>query len=303
MTKFVIRRTLQMLPLLLVISFLSFMMFRIIPNTPFRLELANNPDATEEDIRRLEQRYGLDQPLPIQYWNWLTATLRGDWGRSFITRRPVFDMIWERLPATLTLAIPAFVFSLLIGVSLGIYSALKRNTWTDFVLRGLTTFFTAMPSWFIGLVAIIILGGQLRLFPQGGMFTVGQQDNLLNRLWHLILPVSILSIDGSIGYLRLMRSQTLDILRADFVRTARAKGLTEQMIMVRHILRNAILPIWTGLGGLLAALVSGAAIFEGIFSWPGVGRLVLESIFRLDYPVVLAFVMLGSTLLVIGNLL
>ncbi|MCL6648472.1 MAG: ABC transporter permease [Chloroflexi bacterium] len=300
MRKFIIRRVLQAIPLLFVISFLSFWIYSIIPNTPFRAELALNPNATEEDIRRLEEKYGFNKPFLIRYVEWLGNVLRGDLGKSYFTKRPVFEMVVERLPATLTLTSSAFLISLLVGIPLGIFSALNRNTLFDGIVRSVTVFFTALPAWAIGLILIIILGGQLRLFPQGGMYTIGKEGDLLNRLHHLALPAFVAGIDGCVGFIRLMRSQTLEVLRQDFVRTAYAKGLSQQVVIWRHVLRNSFIPVWTSFGGLLAALVSGAAIFESIFSWPGMGRLVLDAVFKLDYPVVLAATMLGAVLILIG---
>lgn len=303
MTKYIIRRVLQAIPLLFIISFLAFWIYSIIPNTPFRAELALNPNATEEDIRRLEEKYGFNKPFPVRYVEWLGGILRGDFGRSYFTKRPVFDMIFERLPNTLLLASCAFLISLSVGVPLGIYSALNRNTVADNVIRSLTVFFTALPAWAIGLILIIVLGGQLRLFPQGGMYTIGKEADLLNRLHHLALPALVAGIDGCVGYIRLMRSQTLEVLRQDYVRTAYAKGLSRPVVIWRHVLRNSFIPVWTSFGGLLAALVSGAAIFETIFSWPGIGRLVLDSALKLDYPVVLATTMVGAVLILIGYLI
>lgn len=303
MTKYIIRRVLQAIPLLFIISFLAFWIYSIIPNTPFRAELALNPNATEEDIRRLEEKYGFNKPFPVRYVEWLGGILRGDFGRSYFTKRPVFDMIFERLPNTLLLASCAFLISLSVGVPLGIYSALHRNTVADNVIRSVTVFFTALPAWAIGLILIIVLGGQLRLFPQGGMYTIGKEADLLNRLHHLALPALVAGIDGCVGYIRLMRSQTLEVLRQDYVRTAYAKGLSRPVVIWRHVLRNSFIPVWTSFGGLLAALVSGAAIFETIFSWPGIGRLVLDSALKLDYPVVLATTMVGAVLILIGYLI
>jgi peptide/nickel transport system permease protein len=303
MTKYIIRRVLQAIPLLFIISFLAFWIYSIIPNTPFRAELALNPNATEEDIRRLEEKYGFNKPFPVRYVEWLGGILRGDFGRSYFTKRPVFDMIFERLPNTLLLASCAFLISLSVGVPLGIYSALNRNTIADNVIRSVTVFFTALPAWAIGLILIIVLGGQLRLFPQGGMYTIGKEADLLNRLHHLALPALVAGIDGCVGYIRLMRSQTLEVLRQDYVRTAYAKGLSRPVVIWRHVLRNSFIPVWTSFGGLLAALVSGAAIFETIFSWPGIGRLVLDSALKLDYPVVLATTMVGAILILIGYLI
>jgi peptide/nickel transport system permease protein len=301
--RYVVRRVLQAFPLLLVISAIGFALYHIVPNSPFRAELALNPHATQEDIARLEAKYGLDRPVHEQYVVWLSNVVRGDFGRSFFTKRPVTEMIAERLPNTLILTGSAFVISLAIGVPLGIFCALHRNSPVDNVIRAVTVFLTSVPSWWIGLLCIIYLGGYLRLFPQGSVYTIGQEHDVLNRLWHLTLPALVAGIDGSVGYLRLMRSQTLDALREDYVRTAHAKGLRERVVMWRHVLRNAFLPVWTGFGGLLAGLLGGSALLEYTFSWPGLGRLVLDSALKRDFPVILASLMITATLILIGYIL
>jgi peptide/nickel transport system permease protein len=300
MGRYVIRRVLQAIPLLLIISAIGFGLYKVVPNSPFQAELALNPEASPEDIARLEAKYGLDRPIHEQYLVWITNAVRGDFGRSFFTKRPVLEMIAERLPATLLLACSAFVISLAVGVPLGIYCALRRNSPIDSGVRAVTVFLTSFPSWWIGLICIVFLGGQLRLFPQGGMYTIGHEDDPLNRLWHLALPAMVAGIDGCVVYLRIMRSQTLETLRQDYVRTADAKGLAQRLVMWRHVLRNAFLPVWTGFGGLLAALIGGSAFLEYTFSWPGVGRLVLDSALKRDFPVILASLVITATLILIG---
>jgi peptide/nickel transport system permease protein len=303
MGRYVIRRLLQAVPLLLIISVIGFTLYNLVPNSPFQAELALNPMATQEDIARLEAKFGLDRPVHERYLTWLGNAVRGDFGRSYFTRQPVMQMILERLPATLLLTTSAFIISLVVGIPLGILCALRRNSPLDNGIRAVTVFFTSFPSWWIGLIAIVFLGGQWRLFPQGGVYTVGREADLLDRLHHLILPAMVVGIDGCISYLRVMRSQTLETLRQDYVRTAYAKGLAQRVVMSGHVLRNAFLPVWTGFGGLLAALVSGAALFETVFSWPGIGRLILDSALKRDFPVVIATLVLGAVLILIGYII
>jgi peptide/nickel transport system permease protein len=300
MGRYVIRRLLQAAVLLLIISTIGFGLYKVVPNSPFQAELALNPEASPEDLARLEAKYGLDRPIPEQYLVWITNAVRGDFGRSFFTKRPVLEMIAERLPATLLLTASAFAISLAVGVPLGIYCALRRNSPVDSGVRAVTVFLTSFPSWWIGLICIVFLGGQLRLFPQGGMYTIGKEGDPLDRLWHLALPAMVAGIDGCVVYLRIMRSQTLETLRQDYVRTAHAKGLAERLVMWRHVLRNAFLPVWTGFGGLLAALIGGSALLEYTFSWPGLGRLVLDSALKRDFPVILASLVIGAMLILIG---
>jgi peptide/nickel transport system permease protein len=303
MGRYVVRRVLQAIPLLLVISILGFLLYNLVPNSPFQSQLALNPNATAEDIARLEARYGLDRPLHERYVVWLGNILRGDFGSSYFTKQPVMQMIMERLPNTLLLTGSAFLISLVVGVPVGILCALKRNTPIDNGIRALAVFVTSFPSWWLGFIAIIILGGTLRWFPQGQAYSVGKSDDLLDRLHHLALPALVFGLDGCIGYLRIMRSQTLETMRQDYVRTAYAKGLTVRAVTWGHVLRNAFLPVWTGFGGLLAGLIGGSAFFETVFSWPGLGSLVLESALKRDFPVILASLIIGAALILIGYII
>jgi len=303
MGRYVVRRVLQAIPLLLVISVLGFLLYNLVPNSPFQSQLALNPNATPEDIARLEARYGLDRPLHERYLVWMSNILRGDFGSSYFTKQPVMQMIMERLPNTLLLTGSAFLISLVVGVPVGILCALKRNTPIDNGIRALAVFVTSFPSWWLGFIAIIILGGTLRWFPQGQAYSVGKEDDLLDRLHHLALPALVFGLDGCIGYLRIMRSQTLETLRQDYIRTAHAKGLTVRAVTWGHVLRNAFLPVWTGFGGLLAGLIGGSAFFETVFSWPGLGSLVLESALKRDFPVILASLLIGATLILIGYII
>ncbi len=303
MARYAIRRLLQAIPLLFVISVIGFTLYHIAPNNPFAAELATNPNMTAEDVHRLEVKYGLDKPLYEQYVTWAWNALHGDFGRSFFTKRPVMEMILERLPNTLLLTASGFAVSLLLGVPLGIYSALRRNSTLDVALRGVAVFLSSFPDWWIGLIAIVFLGGQLRLFPQGGVTTIGREADVLDRLHHLVLPALVAGIGGCVGYLRIMRSQTLEVLRQDYVRTAYSKGLQGRRVMWGHVFRNAFLPVWTGFGGLFAGLISGSAFYEQVFSWPGVGRLVLDSALKRDFPVVLASLMIGAALILLGYII
>ena len=300
MGRYVIRRLLHAIPLLFVISVIGFTLYKLAPNSPFRAELSMVPGITEEDIHSLEVKYGLDRPLHEQYRTWAWNALHGDFGKSFFTKRPVMEMILERLPNTLTLAAAAFVISVAVGVPLGIICALYRNSPLDNGIRALTVFLTSFPAWWIGLILLLLLGGRLRLVPLGGVYTIGKEGDIFDRLHHLVLPAMVAGIDGCVGYLRIMRSQTLECMRQDFVRTAYAKGLHQRVVMSRHVLKNAFLPVWTGFGGLLAALISGAAFFEYVFSWPGIGRLILDSALKRDFPVILANLMVGAVLLIVG---
>jgi peptide/nickel transport system permease protein len=245
--------------------------------------------------------YGLDQPLPIQYLCWLGHLLTGDFGRSFIYKRPVIEMIQTALPNTLLLTGLALSLTLLLGVPLGILAARYRGTWLDRVIRVVGVAGHAIPEFWFGLMFILILSVQFRLFPVGGMLTVGKDAlDLPDRSAHLVGPVLTLSLAGIANYSRYMRAETLEVLGQDFVRTAHAKGLPEQLVLFVHVLRNALLPLVTALGSQFAFLVSGAIVIEQVFAWPGMGRLTFDAARSKDYPIVMGVVVIASTMLLLS---
>jgi peptide/nickel transport system permease protein len=245
--------------------------------------------------------YGLDQPLPLQYVSWLGHLFTGDFGRSFIYKRPVIDMIQAALPNTLLLTGLALTVTILIGVPLGLLAARYRGSWIDRVIRVVGVAGHAIPEFWFGLMFILILSVQFRLFPVGGMLTVGKDPlDIPDRAAHLIGPVLTLSLAGLANYSRYMRAETLEVLGQDFVRTARAKGLHENLVLFVHALRNALLPLITALGTQLAFLVSGTIVIEQVFAWPGMGRLTYDAARSKDYPIVMAVVVISSTLLLLS---
>jgi peptide/nickel transport system permease protein len=299
MARFIIRRLVQSAFILLGVSILSYALMRAAPGG--LLDLQNNPRISPATIERLETQFGLRDPIPIQYLKWLGNALTLNFGVSFIDQRPVVDKIAERLPATLELSCTSLLLGLL-GIPMGVFAAMHRGSWVDNVIRIFTVLGNAVPHWWLGLMILVISANTLRIFPLGGMYTTGN-DTLPDRLWHLALPALIGAMGGWIGFSRYMRSEVLEVLGQDFVRTARAKGLNERLVMTRHVLRNALIPIVTLMGGTLAALVSGSVLFESTFSWPGIGRMTVAAAFQRDYPVLMALNMLGATLVIIGNLM
>jgi peptide/nickel transport system permease protein len=247
--------------------------------------------------------YGLDLPLPVQYFNWLSHLLTGDFGRSFQYKRPVLDMILAALPNTLLLASLALLVTVLVGVPLGLIAARHRGTWTDRLVRIVGVAGHAVPEFWFGLMFILVLSVQFRLFPVGGMQTVGSDPwDLPDRFAHLVGPVLTLSLAGIANYSRYMRTETLEVLGQDFVRTARAKGLTDQVVLYVHALRNALLPLITALGTQIAFLVSGTIVIEQVFAWPGMGRLTYDAARSKDYPIVMAVVVISSVILLLSYL-
>lgn len=300
MKRYVIRRAIQSVFLLLAITVIGFTLMHIAPGGP--VQFYEDPRVTPERIKQLERALGLDQPLPVQYVRWLWGIVRGDFGRSYVSRRPVLDMITERLPATVTLSGTSLILGFLGGIPLGVYAAIKRGRLFDTLVRITTVAGNAIPHWWLALIMIIFFSSTLRILPAGGMYTLGN-GSLPDRLWHLILPASLSAFGAWLTLSQFLRSQVLEVLRADYVTTARSKGLHERVVMTRHVLRNALLPVVTMMGGALAGLISGAVLFEYVFSWPGMGRLAVEAVYKRDYPLLMALLIISSALVILGNLL
>ena len=301
MGRFVLRRLIQAIPTFFGITLLSFVVLRLAPGDPVSLMVAGAQNLTPQDLAAMRAAYGLDQPLPIQYVSWLGHLFTGDFGRSFIYKRPVIDMIQAALPNTLLLTGLALTVTILLGVPLGLLAARYRGSWIDRVIRVVGVAGHAIPEFWFGLMFILILSVQFRLFPVGGMLTVGKDPlDIPDRAAHLIGPVLTLSLAGLANYSRYMRAETLEVLGQDFVRTARAKGLHENLVLFVHALRNALLPLITALGTQLAFLVSGTIVIEQVFAWPGMGRLTYDAARSKDYPIVMAVVVISSTLLLLS---
>lgn len=304
MRDFIIRRFLYAIPTLIGISIITFLIARLSPGDPVRLFTFGIRDFTQEDYLRLLHAYGLDKPIPLQYVDWITKALQGNFGDSLIYHRESFGMVLERVPNTLMLAVAALFLQLIIGVPLGVLAAFKRGKWVDGAIRVFGVVGHAIPPFWLGLILIIVFAVQLRWLPSIGVLTVGHdQLDIPDRIKHLILPSFVLALTGIANYSRILRTETLDVLAQDFVRTAHAKGLRERTVIFTHALRNALIPVVTALGGILAALVGGALVIEQVFSWPGVGQFTFQAAIAKDYPIVQAGVMFTSTILVISYLL
>ena len=304
MRNFIVRRLLYAIPTLIGISIITFVIVRLSPGDPIRFFVFGQRDITGEDIERLRHAYGLDKPLPLQYVDWLIAMVQLNFGQSFIYHQDAFQLLLARVPATLQLAAVALALQLLIGVPLGVIAALKRGTWGDGIIRVFGVAGHAIPQFWLGLVLILVFAVMLRWLPSQGLLTVGKDVwDLPDRLRHILLPAFVLSLTGIANYSRILRTETLDVLSQDFVRTAHAKGLHERTVVFVHALRNALIPVVTALGGILAALVGGALVVEQVFSWPGVGQFTFQAAIAKDYPIVQAATMFVSALLVASYLL
>ena len=303
MRTFILRRLVYAIPTLIGISIITFVIVRLAPGDPIRLYTFGSR-ATNEDIEALRHFYGLDQPLPIQYLNWMWELVHGNFGQSFIYHQDAAGLFLQYVPNTLQLAVVALALQLLIGVPLGVIAALKRGTWIDGAVRVFGVAGHAVPNFWLGLVLILFFAVQLRLLPSQGILTVGKDVwDIPDRFKHILLPAIVLSLTGIANYSRLLRTETLEVLSQDFVRTAHAKGLRERTVMFVHALRNALIPVVTALGGILAGLIGGALVIEQVFSWPGIGRFTFAAAIAKDYPVIQAGVMISAVLLVISYIL
>jgi peptide/nickel transport system permease protein len=306
MASYAARRLVEAVPLLL---FISVILFVVIQMTGDPLA-AYTVDATltGEDIARLRHFYGLDQPVPIQYLRWLGNMLTGNWGTSFISNQPVAELIAQRLPNTVLLVVSSYSIILVVAVGLGVYTAVHQYSWFDHLVTTLAFVGIAMPSFWLGLLLIIFFAVQTRTmglpyFPAGGMYDLLVGPSLPQILWHLVLPSITLATVVTAGYIRYIRASMLEVIRQDYVRTARAKGLPEHLTLRRHALKNAAIPLVTLMGLDLPRFLSGAVVVESIFAWPGMGRLFWEEAQRTDIPVLMAVLVFSSALVVLGNLL
>ena len=309
MTTYAIRRVLQTIPILFIISVLLFIMVRSAPGGPLTAA-RRTPNISKEQIEAIEEKLGLNDPLPVQYGRWLGDMFKGDMGESIKFRRPVSEMINERIPNTLLLVGVSFLVTLLIAIPIGIWSARKPYSAFDYIVTTVTFIGQSIPVYWLGLGLIVIFYVTLKnpisgepFFPVGGMNTRGKEGELLDTLWHLALPVTALSMGWVAWYSRFLRSSMLDVLHEDYIRTARAKGMKEQMVHYKHALQNAILPLVTLIALDLPSLFAGALFVETIFSWPGMGRLFWDAAKGRDYPVLLGVVMITATLIIVCNIL
>jgi peptide/nickel transport system permease protein len=298
-----------MIPLLLGITLITFSMVHLAPGEPVEMQIAMNPKVTAEARERLRKFYGLDKPLPVQYAIWLKKLVMLDFGRSFAPdNRPVFDKIKERIPVTLSLNIISLIIEFGVAIPIGIYAAIRRDTLFD---KGMTVFVFlgfAVPTFWLALICMYLFGVRLNWLPISGLHSLGSENYtrihwFLDMLKHLILPVSVAAFGSLAALSRYMRSTMLDVIRQDYITTARAKGLRERTVIFRHALRNALLPVITLLGLSVPGLIGGSVIFETIFAIPGMGQLFYNGVMARDYPLVMGILVIGACLTLVGNLL
>ena len=305
---YVVKRILQGLLTILLASILSFIIIQLAPGD-YLDTLKQNPKIAEETIKQLTNQFGLDKPWYVQYWRgFVQVVTQLDFGTSFVYNRSVASLLGERIPATLLLAISSIIITWLIAIPLGILSAVKQSSWTDKILRVVSYLGQGFPSFITALVLLIIAQYLSPLLPVGNMTSLNHTElspigKILDIAWHMILPTIALSITSFAGLMRLMRGQMLDVMRQDYIQTARAKGLPEDKVIYVHGLRNAINPLITLLGFEFASLLGGSFIAEFFFNWPGLGRLILQAVTAQDLYLVMGSLTMGATMLIVGNLL
>lgn len=291
MTGYLLRRLLESALILLGITFVTFILLYLVPADPAR-QIAGR-SATAETVANIRDQLGLNDPLFVQYWRYLAGLFQGDMGRSYVQRAEVASLIGARLPASLLLMVSAIVTELIIGLTIGVVAALRRNRPADHSLMIFSFVAISAPQFVIGILLLYVFAVQLGWFPIGGYGTFS----------HLVLPSITLGLLGAGWYSRMMRSSMIEVLNQDLVRTARAKGLSKLRIITRHVMPNAILPIIAMIGIDIGLFMSGIVVVESVFGWPGIGQLAWQAIQRIDIPVIMGVTMVSATAIVLGNLL
>ena len=304
MLKYVGKRILQAIPMLFAITIIIFALLQAMPGDPLDMYL-ENPNATPEAIERIKEAHGLNDPVHIQYLNWLKGILTGDWGVSINSRRPVLTLIGERLMPTLQLTGTSFLLALIIAVPVGVYSAIHKGKVFDNVATPITFLGISMPSFWFGLILQLVFAVGLRLLPSGGRVSVAGAGagSALDVARHLVLPSIVLSLIYFASWTRYTRSNFLDVLGQDFIRTARAKGLQEKKVLFVHALRNALIPMVTVIMLDIPVIFSGATITETVFAWPGMGTLFYDSLSKQDFPILMGILLINAALVILANLL
>lgn len=291
----------QSVVLLLIVSVIGFAILHLAPGGPLS-QFSAGGEMTHADLDRLTEQLGLNRPLPVQYGEWLLRTLRGDWGISYRDHQPVTQVIGSHIGATLELMLSSTFLAMLVGAWIGIIGAVKRYSLFDYAATVGAMIALSIPTFWFGLVVIYIFSVGLGWLPAGNRYTVGN-ESFLDQIHHLIGPCIVLALVTTAVWSRYMRSSMLDVINQDYIRTARAKGVPERQILLRHALRNALLPMITITGLQVPTLLSGALVTETVFTWPGMGRLFLDSISYRDYPTVMGILIFTAILVLLGNLL
>jgi len=303
MIQYILRRVLINIPVLIGITLAVFVLISLAPGDPMSAYI--NPEFGTDPamLAQLRAKFGLDQPLPVRYANWLGEVLQGNLGYRTKTFDPVLKLVVERIPATLMLMTTALGIGIILGVPLGIYSAIKKYSFVDTLMTGGVFLGVSTPAFLIGLGSLFVFSLGLRLFPAGGMHTLGQEESVIDTIHHLALPALILSANYVASLLRYTRAAMLDVISEQYVTTARAKGLSERAVILKHALSNAMIPIVTVIGFSIPNLLAGAVFTETIFAWPGMGSLFIDGVNSRDFPLMMGVTLITATAVLVFNLL
>jgi peptide/nickel transport system permease protein len=301
MKNYLLRRILLIIPIMFGISFIVFFIIHLAPGSP--MDLMISPTMTPEARAALEKSLGFDVPIYRQYFSWLNNVFHGDWGYSYNSYRPVMSIIIERIPATFLLMGTALLVGLLMAIPLGVLSAIKQHSIFDYIATFAAFLGVSAPNFFLGLGLIYIFSIKLKAFPSSGMYTLGKAGGAVDLFRHMMLPCTVLAVNICGRFIRYIRSAMLDVLHQDYLRTAAAKGVPFLPRMIIHALRNALLPIITLIGLEIPALLGGAVVTEQIFSWPGIGRLTMDSIMTRDYPVLMGLNIMTAVMVLLASLI
>ena len=302
MAIYLLRRLFQSAVLLVIVTVIAFGLMHLAPGGPESV-YALSPSMTPADLERIRVSYGLDQPLPVQYAKWATGMASGDWGRSYRDSRPVRDVILDRVPATLELTVSALLLAIVVGVAIGMLGALRQHSAADYLSTFGAMLALSIPTFWFGLMVIWLFAERLGWIPSGGRSTLGAAFSLGDRLHHLVAPVVVLGLVLVATWSRYTRAALLETINQDYVRTARAKGLANHTVVLGHAFRNAVTPLVTLAGLQIPFLFSGALVTESVFTWPGMGRLFVDSLGYRDYPVLMGVLVVTAFLVIVGNLL
>jgi len=301
MRAYLARRVVQSLVVLFLVSLGGFSVLHLAPGGPIAI-YTMSPTMSAEDVERLTRLLGLDQPLHVQYTKWVRGMVTADWGRSYRDGRTVGEVIADRIPATLVLMLSAFVVAIVLGLATGIVSAVRQYSLFDHAMTLGAMVALSIPTFWLGLMGIYVFAELLRVLPPGNIGTIGAPFSLADRLRHLALPAATLGLVMVATWSRYTRASMLEVIGEDYIRTARAKGVAGRVVILKHALKNALLPLVTLAGLQLPLIFSGALVTETVFTWPGMGRLFVDSIGYRDYPVLMGLLILTSALVVVGNL-
>jgi peptide/nickel transport system permease protein len=301
MVAFLLNRLVQSLVLLVIVSIIGFVVLNLIPGGPLA-QFGLDPGMTQDDLDRLKEQLGLNRPLWAQYFDWAWRLVQGDWGTSFRDGDSVLTVIGRHVPATLLLMGSSTIIAIALGTWIGIRGATHRYSGFDYLATVGAMIALSIPTFWFGLIGIYVFSLRLGWLPAGNMYTIGD-GSVLNYLHHLILPSVVLALVHVAVWSRYMRSATLEAISQEFVKTARAKGLSERRVLLKHVVGNALLPMITLAGMQLPSLLTGALVTETVFTWPGMGRLFLDALSYSDYPVVMGLLMFSAILVILGNLI